>query len=584
MQQSLAVLDATAHKNIRYSPLPDYSHAQGLFHAPLVYSEILQAALSYPILFYHKKSSRQLNAVALLGTKHTESNMFIDPKSGRWRPGCHIPVTATTYPFYAGPLLESGQQTILIDINAPHFSADDGRPLFDADGRPTPILEKIQARFEAIQKETELTDELISHLMQAELFQAKNLVSKNQDQTKTLMNEFFVVDPQRVAGMSAEKLVEFHKKGALPYIYAITSSLNNLNNMVLPGVGDHYGIGDGAQTTALPDNGAGIPAAKRFSWIATLAFVSVIMLSGILGYHLNPGSDKPPPNNMDQAVKQRVESPAAITNPTAATSDTAKEIESAIQPTIATTRPDNAMPTAIPSISEPKPAIHKAVIIQEQSTSPGANMEEIATGEPDMAVQPMATVTEPPTMIAAADNGPQTPEEEDAAFTPVKPSVATAAEEAQPEIANSPQKMASENKTATVPASDTVITPQPAPTPAPKPRANLVATVPNLEPDTMESLVARTRENILAAQLSKPEGDNALANIERMRSIDPDSPHIAMMREEVFRRYLELATWSTKRRAQTLLDRAEDLKPGDVRIEEAKSKLGLSAEQPSNHQ
>jgi hypothetical protein len=86
----------------------------------------------------------------------------------------------------------------------------------------------------------------------------------------------------------------------------------------------------------------------------------------------------------------------------------------------------------------------------------------------------------------------------------------------------------------------------------------------------IELLVAQTRENIQAAQLSSPRGDNALEKIRTIETLDPYNPIVQILLEDVFKRYLKLATWSKNKKARTLLNRAESILPGDRRVEETR--------------
>jgi hypothetical protein len=537
MKQSLVVLNPELHQNLTFSQLPIYPHAINLTQTPLLYSEFIQAGLSYPILFSQPEKEGQIIAVAVLGTKKTGKNQFIDTNSGHWRSGHYIPATVATYPFHVGPLVGNGngQQTLLIDIDAPHFDTKNGTPLYTQQGEPTQILNNIISRFNSIKKVSEQTNQLIMQLVHADLLKAKKLVSKTGESSKTVLDEYFALDPQQLAKIPKEQLIMFHERGLLPYLYSATSSLGTLKNLVAEKQPEQSAATPTTDQPPLVDTKN--RSAHKPVGIIFIAFLGVALLSGLVGYHLNSTHGKESATTSSAlAGKQIPETHKTLASQQEmnVNSDRPLPEESPLQDDMQSKKPPNDEITP-----EPQPAIVQNNVIDEKKTD-----RQQVDAEP-IIEEPIS----PPATIAVAQN-----DEEQTA--PVTVAVTSVIKESG----------ASKNTQATVEElgfKDTLSDNYP-----PKPRI-----IQKSAESDIEWLIKMVRENIYSARLSNPRGDNAMEKISRIKNIDPENQIVPVLLEEVFKRYLGLAAWSSTKKAHMLLDKAQSILPGDQRVEEVRTRI-----------
>ncbi|MBF0357441.1 MAG: SapC family protein [Magnetococcales bacterium] len=555
MKQSLVVLDPVQHKKLTFSPLPIYPHAINLTKTTLLYSEFVQASHSYPILFFQPKKDGQIVAVAMLDNGESGTNQFIDQDSCRWNHGDYIPASVAIYPFYPGPKTESGEQKLLIDPDAPQFATKNGTPLFTEDGVPSPTLNKIINRFADIKKDQKKTDQLIELLIKASLLKNKNLVSNTEEYGKIILDEYFVLDPQLLNNISDKQLLLFNKRGILPHLYSVTSSIGNLNKFANPEQPEPV-----AATTQLAPHKSTINPALNVkssdklleyqAGIIAISFIGTAILSGLLGYLINSNSEEE--------------------NRYKTTSQLARAISGTEQKGILS-KTNKSLPTEpirqcgdYRKPEENKKIAAEQVAAQKNPVEIKAADLKIIKNEPNPPQQ--LTLPAPQDLATIAKNQiiaeqPYLPVDIDAAHVAVivektitkVPQLIPATSDSVPieeEAGKKPVEMVEQ------PDSDRSL---------PKP-----SRIKDSQAKKIELLVAQARDNIQAARLSNPRGDNALEKIRTIESIDPYNPIVQILLEDVFKRYLKLATWSPNKKARVFLNRAESILPGDRRVEETR--------------
>jgi hypothetical protein len=535
MPQTLVVLDSTIHKALTFSPQKTYTHAQNVTTTTLFFSEFIPASLSYPIFFSRSEEEGKIMAVALLGTEERGENIFIDKQNGHWQQGCYIPVSLSTYPFYAGPQIENGPPTILVDINAPHFKSLNGKKLFTEQGEYGPILEEVVNRFKTIKKESEQTTQLINQLLQAELLQKKNLLNKTGAEAKVLLNNCIVLDSERIATMSAETLQTFHKRGILPYIYALTASLSNLNHLTIKAENEQAVVAPHShQGKSESSENVGSRTIKPTLTIAA-TFIGVAMLSALAGYHLKP------------EVYQE------------------KSLEIAPVASISKAQPKQELKE-----QKVQPLTIDKLDTEQKSQEPPTVV--LVTDAPQLTMQ-LAEEKSVPALVDGSKS--KVVEAEKITMEPEPTTDAVTVEtksdsiEKEPEATGLPSSTVAEQvSVADVEDASTLSDSQPPPPTVAKPRRkNLeMAGLSSYREAELHNLVELARDDILFARLAHPRGYNALEKIGNIKKIYPDNPIAGVLLEEVFERYLKLATWGTEKKASIYLKKAESLFPGDERV------------------
>ena len=121
------MLDRTADRALRLTPVKDFMFAASTNAIPLVAEELFSAQASYPIVFADAEAPKP---VAVVGLRNGE-NLFVRP-DGSWEPAAYLPLYVRRHPFL---LIDDndGRLHLGIDDAAPRWSEEEGTNLFDQD-------------------------------------------------------------------------------------------------------------------------------------------------------------------------------------------------------------------------------------------------------------------------------------------------------------------------------------------------------------------------------------------------------------------------------------------------------------------
>lgn len=220
-------LNRETHSNMKFEPNLGYTFAANEMLIPIVSGEVTSIARDYVIVFDKERPI----PYAVLGVEK-DVNAYVTEK-GRWR-GRYQPAFVRVYPF--GLMRTPGQEnvesdqvnyTIFIDPEAAQLRDWDGQPLFDADGKPTALLEKVQEVLTNLQKDSLRTEQMVRQLDACGLLVEQNIAVKKSE---TALTGFRVVDPNKLAELSGDEMVKLRDTGALMLIYSQMLSLSNLKD------------------------------------------------------------------------------------------------------------------------------------------------------------------------------------------------------------------------------------------------------------------------------------------------------------------------------------------------------------------
>ncbi|PKM43777.1 MAG: hypothetical protein CVV05_13015 [Gammaproteobacteria bacterium HGW-Gammaproteobacteria-1] len=217
MTENLIGLDSNEHRDLKLHRVASYSFADKLHAATLAKAEVLQAALSYPVLFGLRESAYR--PVALLSLVADE-NQFVEGDA--WR-ASYIPAAMRVYPFRL-----AGEQ-VLIDASAPHFAAgEDGEALFTEDGEPAPALGQALEFLRACHAEENATQAWCRRLADLGLLVEQNAEVVSPAGKRYGVTGFHVVDRQALAALPDSDLGELVRDGSMALIDAHILSLEHL--------------------------------------------------------------------------------------------------------------------------------------------------------------------------------------------------------------------------------------------------------------------------------------------------------------------------------------------------------------------
>lgn len=220
-------LDAVRHGALRLSPLRDHSIAARLHAVFVAATEIPEAALEYPIVFVQAgdldaDGRPAVSPVALLGLVAGE-NLFVE--GTRWKAN-YLPAFVRRYPFVSS---SSGP---MIDVAWNGLSPLEGEPLFDAQGRPTPVLDAaldFLGRFDA---EARRTRGFCTRLVDLDLLQPMQADATLPDGQRLTVEGFRVIDEERLRALPDAVVLELHRSGMLMLAHLHRASLARLRQLV----------------------------------------------------------------------------------------------------------------------------------------------------------------------------------------------------------------------------------------------------------------------------------------------------------------------------------------------------------------
>lgn len=225
--ESIVVLSREQHGDLRIQTgSRDCSFAAHTNYVPLVASEFYQTAADYPIVF--AGSGNDAAPVALLGLEEGR-NPFIG-SNGEWRLGTYLPAFVRRYPFLLARTGEgeSAELTVCIDDTYSGFSREEGERLFNERGTQTEYLSNTIQFLQQYQAESERTREFVQRLNELGLLERRDLKLRDLSGHEYLLEDFQMVNGQRLDDLDQETVFELHRNGYLGWIHAHLVSVAGL--------------------------------------------------------------------------------------------------------------------------------------------------------------------------------------------------------------------------------------------------------------------------------------------------------------------------------------------------------------------
>lgn len=224
LYQQPAVLSRQKHKNLRFTPQKDASFAREVNSVPVNGVEFFEASRELPILFSKDKNDNYFPVVLL--SLINKGHHLTDEK-GRWKPEVYMPAFIRRYPF-----ILSSKGAVCADIQAPHFAAKEGVPLITANGEDAALLKNAITFLRRFDKQNALTREYAKACKEAGLFKPCALKIRQGKQKMVSLDSLYVLDEAKLARLSPEQVIDWHKKGWLAWSYAQIHSLGAVQRLV----------------------------------------------------------------------------------------------------------------------------------------------------------------------------------------------------------------------------------------------------------------------------------------------------------------------------------------------------------------
>ncbi|WP_332065152.1 SapC family protein [Bartonella sp. CB189] len=222
-------INKITHKNLRFSPPDNMSFAKDTHWIPLAISEYFQAALDYPILFMSatdENEKRHYTSAALVGLSNDENDYIVSNEN--WKQNTYVPAFVRRYPFVLAQIPNEKELSVCFDQKSGMFNEVTGTELFNSDGSISPFMEERIHFLESFKVAMDKTSEFLNTLVEMDLLSQKSINVKNDKGLSAQLEDFWIVDEEKLNKLSSHQLSKLHKNGFLGKIFAHLMSMNNL--------------------------------------------------------------------------------------------------------------------------------------------------------------------------------------------------------------------------------------------------------------------------------------------------------------------------------------------------------------------
>lgn len=229
MYKNLVPVNKARHGSKKIKQVQGFNFAAGFHIASVMAHEFARAASIYPVVFLEDKEQDGFRPVVLLGLDGGE-NLFVGA-DGKWQ-ASYVPAIIRRYPFALASAGEVGKFTVCIDEGSDLVNEADGVALFDDRGEPAEALENVKRYLGELQQMDMFTREFCRELAGLNLFTPLNMRVRQADQVKNI-NGAYVINEERVNGLSTDRFVGLREKRYLPAIYAHLVSLAQIERLMM---------------------------------------------------------------------------------------------------------------------------------------------------------------------------------------------------------------------------------------------------------------------------------------------------------------------------------------------------------------
>ncbi len=221
-------LNFDAHKSLKVNEIDDYSFVDTSHLFPLTLFEVGTLGLAFPLIFVKHAETGQFQFVAMTGLEPGK-NLFV--KDGKWI-GEYVPKILECRPFrLMADQNDSELMHIGIDTDSEIVSQKKGEAIFSKDGSHTEWFAGKKELLSGYYEQTLQTQMFCKELVNLDLLK-ENSLSLNSAGTQRVLNSIYLIDRDKLAGLSNEDFLALRDRGLLPLIFGQIASLGNIKKLV----------------------------------------------------------------------------------------------------------------------------------------------------------------------------------------------------------------------------------------------------------------------------------------------------------------------------------------------------------------
>ena len=228
MFKSLVPVNKARHEGKKIKQVEGFGFAADFHIASIMVHEFARAASLYPVVFLEDKEQDSFRPVVLMGLDAGE-NLYVGA-DGKWQ-ASYIPAIIRRYPFALASAGEEGKFTVCIDEGSDLISDTEGLPLFNEQGEPAEALENVKRYLGELQQMDAFTNEFCKYMVAHNMLTPLNMRVQQADQVKNI-NGCYVINEERLNGLSVDGFMELRDKRYLPAVYAHLLSLAQIERLM----------------------------------------------------------------------------------------------------------------------------------------------------------------------------------------------------------------------------------------------------------------------------------------------------------------------------------------------------------------
>ncbi|MEM8987873.1 MAG: SapC family protein [Pseudomonadota bacterium] len=194
---------------------------------PLTVTEFPAAQKSFPIIYADTENLVPLAVVGLID----DDNLFVG-EDGKWEDNAYIPGYLRRYPFAFAGDAQNDRMAVVIDRAAPGLREGGQLPLFNGD-KLSEQSERAIEFCKGYERDRRGTEQFTAKLKGLGIVAQQQAQFKpdGADQEKPFA-AYVGIDEQKFRELPDDKLIELHKEGMLPFIYAQLMSMGNWRRLL----------------------------------------------------------------------------------------------------------------------------------------------------------------------------------------------------------------------------------------------------------------------------------------------------------------------------------------------------------------
>ena len=221
------LLDREKHRARRVRASSSFGFARKANSLYVAGVEFGEACKEYAVVFTRSGTGKVV-PVVMLGLRSRE-NLFVDAQDN-WD-ARYVPAFVRRYPFV---LAELPGQSLGVCIDEAYGGLNDteGEPLFDAEGKDTPVLRNALDFLTQYQREYLRTEAFCQRLEQAGLLTEMNARADLTDGRSFTVGQVLVVDEKKLMALPDATALQLFRTGELHLISMHLLSLSNMQRLV----------------------------------------------------------------------------------------------------------------------------------------------------------------------------------------------------------------------------------------------------------------------------------------------------------------------------------------------------------------